>query len=53
MTFKNAVALREAASLREQLNITDRPLRLGVIMTGGNVDPALVAELVGRWGAEA
>ena len=48
-----AAALREASSLRAQLGVEDRPLRLGVILTGGNVDPTLVAELVQRWGAQA
>ena len=48
-----AAALREAPSLRAQLGVDDRPLRLGVILTGGNVDPTLVAELVQRWGALA
>jgi threonine dehydratase len=48
-----AAALREAASLREQLRIHDRPVRIGVIMTGGNVDPSLVASLIERWGAQA
>jgi threonine dehydratase len=48
-----AAILREAARLREQLSIVDRPLRCGVLLTGGNVDPALVAELLGRWGAQA
>ena len=45
-----AAALREAGPLREQLGLGDRPVRIGVIVTGGNVDPALVAELLGRWG---
>jgi threonine dehydratase len=48
-----AAILREAAGLRERLGIVDRPLRCGVLMTGGNVDPALVAELLGRWEAQA
>lgn len=48
-----AVALREAPRLREQLGVQDRPLRVGVIMTGGNVDPALVATLITKWGAQA
>lgn len=48
-----AAVLREAPRLREQLGVTDRPLRCGVLLTGGNVDPALVAELLGRWGAQA
>lgn len=41
-----AAALREAPRLRETLAIEDRPLRVGVMLTGGNVDPALVAELI-------
>jgi threo-3-hydroxy-L-aspartate ammonia-lyase len=48
-----AAILREASRLREQLvdrlGVIDRPLRCGVLLTGGNVDPALVAELLGRW----
>lgn len=48
-----AAILREAARLKEQLDIDDRPLRCGVLLTGGNVDPALVAELLARWGAQA
>jgi threonine dehydratase len=48
-----AAALREAPRLREQLSVQDRPLRVGVLMTGGNVDPALVAELIGKWGVQA
>jgi threonine dehydratase len=48
-----AAALREAANLREQLGIVDRPLRVGVILTGGNVDPSLVAEILQRWGDKA
>lgn len=48
-----AAILREAARLREQLGIVDRPLRCGVVLTGGNVEPSLVAELLARWGAQA
>jgi threonine dehydratase len=48
-----ALALREAQRLRDHLGVHDRPLRAGVIMTGGNVDPALVAELLNKWGAQA
>ncbi|MFO7563301.1 MAG: threonine/serine dehydratase [Enhygromyxa sp.] len=48
-----AAALREAPRLAEQLGVVDRPLRCGVLLTGGNVDPALLAELLGRWGAQA
>ncbi|HVH99164.1 MAG TPA: hypothetical protein VM869_10650, partial [Enhygromyxa sp.] len=48
-----AAVLREAARLRERLGVVDRPLRCGVLVTGGNVDPSLVAELLGRWGAQA
>lgn len=48
-----AAALREAASLRERLGVVDRPLRVGVILTGGNVDPSLVAEILQRWGGQA
>jgi threonine dehydratase len=48
-----AAILREAGRMREQLGVVDRPLRVGVLLTGGNVDPALVAELLGRWGAQA
>ena len=35
-----------AAALRGGLAAA--PARVGVILTGGNVDPALVAELIGR-----
>ncbi len=48
-----AAILREAPRLREQLGVVDRPLRLGVILTGGNVDPSLVAALIERWGPTA
>lgn len=48
-----AAALREAGRLREQLSIRDRPIRIGVLLTGGNVDPALVAGVIERWGAQA
>ncbi|KIG16035.1 Threonine dehydratase [Enhygromyxa salina] len=48
-----AVALREAPRLCAHLGVEGRPLQLGVIMTGGNVDPALVAELLTKWGAQA
>lgn len=48
-----AAVLREAPRLRERLGVHDRPLRCGVLLTGGNVDPGLVAELLGRWGAQA
>lgn len=48
-----AAGLREAGRLRERLGIVDRPLRCGVVVTGGNVDPALVARLLERWGAQA
>jgi threonine dehydratase len=48
-----AAVLREAGRMREQLGVVDRPLRVGVLMTGGNVDPGLVAELLERWGAQA
>ena len=48
-----AAALREAPRLREELGVHTRPLRIGVMITGGNVDPALVAELLGKWGASA
>lgn len=48
-----AAVLREASRLRERLGNVDRPLRCGVLLTGGNVDPSLVAELLGRWGAQA
>ncbi len=48
-----AAVLREAPRLREQLGVVDRPLRCGVMLTGGNVDPGLVAELINRWGAQA
>jgi threo-3-hydroxy-L-aspartate ammonia-lyase len=45
-----AAVLREAPRLRERLGVVGRPLRCGVILTGGNVDPALVAELLQRYG---
>lgn len=48
-----AAALREAPALRERLGVDGRPLRVGVMLTGGNVDPALVAELIERWGEQA
>ncbi len=48
-----AAALREAAALRDRLGVVDRPLRVGVMLTGGNVDPSRVAELLLRWGSEA
>jgi threonine dehydratase len=48
-----AAALREAGPLREQLGIVDRPLRVGVLLTGGNVEPSLVAEILQRWGDHA
>jgi threo-3-hydroxy-L-aspartate ammonia-lyase len=51
-----AAALREAPRLHERLPARApdaEPLRLGVIVTGGNVDPALVARLIDRWGAQA
>ena len=48
-----AAALREAKQLREQLGIVDRPLRVGVLLTGGNVEPSLVAEILQRWGDAA
>jgi threo-3-hydroxy-L-aspartate ammonia-lyase len=48
-----AAVLREASSLRERLGVVDRPLRCGVMLTGGNVDPALVAELLQRHGDQA
>ncbi|PRP98499.1 L-threonine dehydratase catabolic TdcB [Enhygromyxa salina] len=51
-----AAALREAPRLRAQLGLPEgeeRPIRIGVILTGGNVDPALVAELIGAWGGRA
>lgn len=44
-----AAALREAARLRMELDADGRPLRIGVMLTGGNVDPVLVAELLERW----
>lgn len=47
-----AAALREAPRMREQLGIEGRPLRVGVILTGGNVDPSLVAAQLERWGSE-
>lgn len=46
-----AAALREAPRLRERLGVGDRPLQIGVILTGGNVEPGLVAALVERWGS--
>lgn len=48
-----AAALREAPALRERLGVDGRPLRVGVMLTGGNVDPALVAALIERWGEQA
>jgi threonine dehydratase len=48
-----AAALREAKNLREKLGVVDRPLRIGVVLTGGNVEPSLVAEILQRWGDRA
>ena len=48
-----AAALAEAPGLRARLGVTGRPLRCGVIVTGGNVDPALVSELLQRYGDQA
>ena len=48
-----AAALREAASLREALGVEDRPLRVGVMLTGGNLEPSLVAQLCTKWGEQA
>jgi threonine dehydratase len=45
-----AAALREAPGL---FATRGRPLRIGVILTGGNVEPSLVAELLQRWGNAA
>lgn len=47
-----AAAIREAPRLRARVG-ADRPLRLGVILTGGNVDPALIAALIQRWEEQA
>jgi threo-3-hydroxy-L-aspartate ammonia-lyase len=46
-----AGAVREAAGLHARMG-EDRPVRIGVILTGGNVDPTLVADLIGRWGEQ-
>jgi threonine dehydratase len=48
-----AAALREASRLRQQLGVEGRPIRLGVILTGGNVDPTQVARLVETWSDRA
>ncbi|NVB38452.1 threonine/serine dehydratase [Pseudenhygromyxa sp. WMMC2535] len=48
-----AVALGQARALREAVGVEDRPLRVGVILTGGNVDPKLVAKLIEQWSAQA
>ncbi len=48
-----AAALREAPGLAAARPGLARPLRLGVLLTGGNVEPSLVAELIQRWGSVA
>jgi threonine dehydratase len=46
-----AAALREAPRLAAERG--GRTVRIGVILTGGNVEPSLVAELIQRWGSVA
>ncbi|MFV8750871.1 threonine ammonia-lyase [Nannocystaceae bacterium ST9] len=46
-----AAALREAPRLSAERE--GRVVRIGVLLTGGNVEPSLVAELLGRWGSAA
>jgi threonine dehydratase len=46
-----AAALREAPALAAARG--GRMIRIGVILTGGNVEPSLVAELIQRWGSVA
>lgn len=46
-----AAALREAPRLAALHG--GRTVRIGVILTGGNVEPSLVAELIQRWGSVA
>lgn len=46
-----AAALREAPRLWAERDPSEvhRPLRIGVLLTGGNVEPTLVARLLERW----
>lgn len=46
-----AAALREAPRLAAEHG--GRTIRIGVILTGGNVEPSLVAELIQSWGSAA
>ena len=48
-----AAALREAGNLVLRPDRRSGPIRIGVILTGGNVEPSLVAELIQRWGSAA
>ena len=56
ITRRAALALATAglaAPALAQSRFPERPIRIGVMLTGGNVDPALLAGLIDRWGAQA